>query len=110
MNNLFERSLCEEEIQEIPEQKLELLPSEITVDILHPNYIPPGIKQEIEDVQYDTSNIIGTVKNLPGPLAKDVKQEIIDSTFHDISQCHSESCEIIKYQQIYDGVVFGTGQ
>ena len=97
INSLFERSLQDEEIQELPDQKPELLPTASTVDILHPDYIPPRVKQEIEDVQYDTSNIIGTVINLPGPLAKDVKQEILDNTFLDTSLHYSESYAITKY-------------
>ena len=35
-------------------------------------------------------------------MAKDIKQEIIDSTSHDMSQCHSETCAITRYLQEQD--------
>ena len=98
INSEFEQVLCEDEIVELPEQKPSLLPSHASVDILHPDYIPPGIKHEPVEQQI-TSHIIGTLKNLPGPLAKDVKQEIIDTTFQEISQWHSDSCKFTRYLQ-----------
>ena len=103
INSLFEQSLrdeeivWDEEIEELPEQKPELLPTVGPIDILHPHYIPPGIKQEVVDAQYDTSDIRGTEINLPGPLAKDAKQEMLDTTLQDIAVHHSESCAITMY-------------
>ena len=59
-NSDFEQLLKDEEIFDVEEPKLELLPEIPTPDILHPDYLPKGviIKKEPPD---NTSSIIGEI-------------------------------------------------
>ena len=53
MNSDFERAIRNEEIEELEEQKPELLLSTVQADMFHPDYTPPPtIKKEPLDPAY----------------------------------------------------------
>ena len=68
------------------------------------DYIPYDtlIKQEHTDV--DDRQVIGYLIAQPGMIVKVIKQELLDNTVKDISECHKTSCEVNKYVQEHSGV------
>ena len=94
----FEQLLRDDEIFEMEEPKPELLPQTHVPDILHPDYLPKGvaIKQELPDT---TSQVIGEIISQPAAVARDIKQELLDSATQAIVQKHSSTCQINQFIQ-----------
>ena len=94
----FEQLLRDDEIFEVEETKPELLLQTHAPDILHPDYLPQGvtIKQESLDV---TSQVIGEIISQPAAVARDIKQELLNSATQAIVQKHSSTCQINQFIQ-----------
>ena len=99
----FELLLQSEEVEEIAEQKPDLLPDRPTMDILHEDYIPDYIPIKLE--KECDQNIVGHIIQQPPLLAKSMKQEIIDTAAHNIVQRHSSSCALTQYVQQMDSTL-----
>ena len=97
-NSDFEQVLRDEEIFDVEEPKPELLPETSTLDILHPDYLQKGviIKKEPPDA---TSSIIGEIISQPANVARDIKQELLDSATQSIMEKHSSTCQINQFIQ-----------
>ena len=108
----FEQLLRDDEIFEVEEPKPELLLHTHVPDILHPDYLPKGvtIKQEPLDT---TSQVISEIISQPAAVARDIKQELLDSASvardikqelldsatQAIVQKHSSTCQINQFIQ-----------
>ena len=96
----FEKLVTSDEICELEEPKPELLPDRPTPSVLDVDYIPDYIPIKLETDE--STQLIGHLIQQPAPIAKSIKQEIIDNAAHNIVECHSTSCALKQYVQQKD--------
>ena len=72
----YEKVIQEEEIEIPEEQKLEFLPDVPTLSILDPDFVPDFLP--IKDEPEWDQTIVGHLITQPGPIAKEIKQELLD--------------------------------
>ena len=98
----YELLLNEEEIIPLAQPKPELLPESPTPTLFDADYIPPGVESTepaIKTESFDNMNIIGHITNQPPLLAKQIKQEFIDTAAYNVLQKHTHECALNKFVQ-----------
>ena len=106
VDSSFERTIAEEEIYPLPEQKLALLPDVPTISILDPNYVPDFIPDLslVKNEPVDTSgshdfSIVGHIIEQPANISKAIKQELIDDAAKTVVTRHSSQCTLTRFVQ-----------
>ena len=102
MDSDYELLLNEEEIIPLAETKPELLPESATPTLFDADYIPPGTdfsEPTIKTEAFENLNIIGHITNQPPLLAKQIKQEFIDTAAYNVLQKHTHECALNKFVQ-----------
>ena len=83
----FELLLNEEEIVPFVQPKPKLLPETSKASLFDVDYIPPSaddVKPVIKTEPSDNTNIIGHITSRPPHLAKQIKQEVIETAAHNV--------------------------
>ena len=93
----YESLIQEEEIEIPPEQKPELLPDVVTRSVLDPDFVPDYLPIK-EEPNWDQS-VVGHIIDQPGLIAKEIKQELLDTAAQSIASKHSSSCQINQFVQ-----------
>ena len=91
----YETVIQEEEIEIPAEQKPDILPDVPTCSILDPDYVPDYLPIKKEPV-WDQS-VVSHLIDQPGPIAKEIKQELLDSAAQLIASKHSSSCQLSQF-------------
>ena len=96
INSDFERAIRDDEIEELQEQKPELLPETQRTDVFHLDYVPkPEIKKEPLDSYYQ--EVIGSIITMLENITCEIKEELLDNQVQALLQHHSEGCELSHY-------------
>ena len=99
----FKRCVQDNKIDELAEQKWELLPEEQILDVFDVDYEPP-LEPDLtlvksEPVETGNSLKVGHIINQPAGIARAIKQELIDSAVQSVVEHHSSECELREYVQ-----------
>ena len=91
----YETAIQEEEIEIPAEQKPELLPDVPMMSILDPDYVPDYLPVKREP-EWDQA-VVGHLIDQPGPIAKEIKQELLDTAAQSIASKHTSSCQLTQF-------------
>ena len=101
MDSDFELLLNEEEIEPLIQPKLKLLPDTQSPNLFDADYIPPNtcdVKPNVNTGILNT-NVLGHITSQPPYLAKQIKQEIIDTAAQNVMEKHTQDCALYKFIQ-----------
>ena len=101
MDSDFELLLNEEEIEPLIQPKPKLLPDTQSPNLFDADYIPPNTCDVKPDVNTGilNTNVIGHITSQPPYLAKQIKQEIIDTAAQNVMEKHTQDCALNKFIQ-----------